>query len=459
MAIGKKEGGENPMVAKKNADKEAPREQWSSKMSLVMASAGSAIGLGNIWMFPWRMGTYGGSAFLLIYVLIIAFIGLIALMGEFAMGRGQGKGPISAFEAIFREKKLAGGKWLGLFPVLMTLAVTIFYMVVVGWIIHYFVISFQGFAGLNLATYFSGFAGSSSAISWHVLAVVATTAIVYMGVKKGLEPINNLMLPGLLILMVVLAIRAVTLPGAVEGIRFMFAPNFGALADPLTWFNALAQALFSLSLLGCTLVIYGSYMPKGTDIPQAAAYTAIFDTIAALLAAFIVFPAAFAFGVSPNAGIPLLFVTLPGLFAQMPAGLLFGALFFLLVIFAATTSAISLFESAVEPLMDAFKWTRKKAALITGAVVLLAGLPLTINMGHFSLWMRVTSGILMPIGTLVTMIVLFWVFGALRARKEVNEGAAVKMGPWWEFFGKYVAVGGTFFILVAGILRFTGQWR
>jgi len=375
------------------------------------------------------------------------------------MGRGQGKGPISSFEAIFREKKLAGGKWLGLFPVLMTLAVTIFYMVVVGWIIHYFVISFQGFAGMNLATYFAGFAGSSSAIFWHVLAVIATTAVVYMGVKKGLEPLNNLMMPGLLLIMVVLAIRAVTLPGAVEGIRFMFAPNFGALADPFTWFNALAQALFSLSLLGCTLVIYGSYLPKGTDIPQAAAYTAIFDTAAALLAAFIVFPAAFAFGVAPNAGIPLLFVTLPGLFAQMPAGQLFGMLFFLLVIFAATTSAISLFESAVEPMMDAFKWARKKATLITGALVLLAGLPLTINMGHFSLWMRVTSGILMPIGTLVTMIVLFWVFGAARARKEVNEGAAVKMGPWWEFFGKYVAVGGTFFILVAGILRFTGLWK
>lgn len=445
-------------MAKKIKSNEPAREQWSSKMTFILASAGSAIGLGNIWMFPWRMGTYGGSAFLFIYLLIIVFIGVVALMGEFALGRTQQKGPISALEAVFREKKLSGGKWFGFFPVLMTFAVTVFYMIVVGWIIHYFVIAFRGFAGVDVQAYFNSFAGTPYALIWHVIAIIITGGITYLGVQKGLEPANKYLMPALFVIMIVLAIRAVTLPGAMAGIEFMFAPNFAALGDPLTWFNALAQALFSLSLLGCTLVIFGSYLPKNSDIPKAAGYTALFDTSAAVLAALIVFPAAYAFNVPVNSGIPLLFVTLPGLFAQMPAGILFGALFFLLVIFAALTSAISLFESAIEPIMDFFKWDRKKATVITSLASLALGIPLTINMTWFSLWMRVTSAILMPIGTLVVMVALFWVYGAAKARKDVNEGADIQMGPWWEFFGKYVAVGGTLFILIAGILRFAGIW-
>lgn len=436
-----------------------PREKWSGKLAVIMAAAGSAIGLGNIWMFPWRMGTYGGSAFLLIYVLIVALIGIVALMGELALGRRFGKGPIGALDGILRQKKSALGKWIALFPVLTTFAVTVFYMVVVGWIIHYFVAAFRGFAGLDLGTYFNTFAGTSNAVPWHVLAVIITAAITYLGVKKGLEPANKILLPALFVLLVVLMIRAITLPGAIGGINFMFKPNFAALSDPLTWFNALAQALFSLSLLGSTLVIYGSYLPKDTDIPSAAWYTALFDTAAAILAALIVFPAAFAFGVNVNSGIPLLFITLPGLFAQMPAGILFGALFFLLVVFAAITSAISLFESAIEPLMDALKWGRTKATLVTSAAALLAGLPLALRMDWFTYWMRLTSAVLMPIGTLIIMIMIFWVYGAENMRREVNHGAAVSMGAWWGFLGKYVAVIGTLFILVAGTLRFTGLWR
>jgi len=446
-------------MAKKKVSNEIQREQWSSKMTFILASAGSAIGLGNIWMFPWRMGTYGGSAFLFIYILIVVFIGIVALMGEFALGRGQQKGPISALGAVFREKKILTGKWFGLFPVLMTFAVTVFYMIVVGWIIHYFIIAFRGFEGVDLGAYFGAFAGTPYALIWHVIAVLITGAITYLGVQKGLEPVNKFMMPALFVILIVLAIRSVTLPGAIAGINFMFAPNFAALADPLTWFNALAQALFSLSLLGCTLVIYGSYLPKDSDIPKAAGYTALFDTAAAVLAAFIVFPAAFAFGVDVNSGIPLLFITLPGLFGQMPAGTIFGALFFLLVIFAALTSAISLFESAIEPMMDAFKWDRKKATLITSLGSLIIGLPLTVNMAWFTQWLRLTSAVLMPIGTLIVMISFFWVYGSSRARKEVNDGASIQMGPWWEFFGKYVAVGGTLFILIGGILRFTGVWQ
>jgi len=437
----------------------APREKWSGKFAVIMAAAGSAIGLGNIWMFPWRMGTYGGSAFLFIYVLIIALIGIVALMGEFALGRRFGKGPIGALDEILRQKKSPLGKWIGLFPVITTFAVTVFYMVVVGWILHYFFASFRGFAGIDLGAYFNSFAGTSNAVVWHILAVLITGAITYLGVKKGLEPANKILLPALFVILVVLMIRAVTLPGASEGIRFMFAPNFAALSDPLTWFNALAQALFSLSLLGSTLVIYGSYLPKDTDIPSAAGYTALFDTAAAILAALIVFPAAFAFGVNVNSGIPLLFITLPGLFAQMPAGMLFGALFFLLVVFAAITSAISLFESAIEPLMDALKWTRSKATLATSAAALLAGLPLALRMDWFTYWMRLTSAVLMPIGALLIMIIIFWVYGAANMRREVNQGATIQMGAWWEFLGKYVAVIGTLFILVAGTLRFTGLWK
>ena len=446
------------MVSDKTSTSGQKREVWSGKLAFIMASAGSAIGLGNIWMFPWRMGTYGGSAFLLIYVLIVAVIGLVALMGEFAFGRANRTGPISAVARAFAGRKLPGGAAVGLLPVLATGAVTVFYMIVVGWVLYYVGFALRGFAGHNLAAAFNSFAGSAGAVPWHVIAVVLTTAIVYVGVKKGLEPVNNLLLPALFVILLVLAARALTLPGAEAGLRFIFTPDFSQLSNPSTWFNALAQALFSLSLLGCTLVIYGSYLPKETDIPQAAVYTALFDTGAAILAALIVFPAAFAFGVAPNAGIPLLFITLPGLFAQMPAGVLFGVLFFLLVAFAALTSAVSLFESAVEPMMDALKWDRKKATLATGALSLIIGLPLTINQPLFSTWMRFTSAILMPVGTLIMMIVIFWVYGGASIRKEVNEGAAVPMGNWWEILGKYVAVLATLAILVGGTLRYLGIW-
>jgi len=451
--------GDQPIMSDKTPATSEKREMWSGKLAFILASAGSAIGLGNIWMFPWRMGTYGGSAFLLIYLVIIALIGLVALMGEFAFGRANKTGPIGAVKAAFAQRKLPGGAVVGLLPVLATGAVTVFYMIVVGWVLYYVGLALRGFAGQDLAVAFNSFAGSAGAVPWHVIAVVMTTAIVYAGVKKGLEPVNNILLPALFVILVVLAVRALTLPGAQEGLRFIFTPDFSQLANPLTWFNALAQALFSLSLLGCTLVIYGSYLPKKADIPQAAAYTALFDTLAAILAALIVFPTAFAFGVAPNAGIPLLFITLPSLFAQMPAGALFGTLFFLLVAFASITSAVSLFESAVEPMMDALKWDRKKATLATGALSLIIGLPLAVNQPLFSTWMRFTSAIIMPIGTLIMMFVIFWVYGSARVRQEVNEGTATPMAPWWDFLGKYVAVIVTMLILVGGTLRYFGLWQ
>lgn len=430
------------------------RELFSSKLGFVMASIGCAIGLGNIWMFPWRLGAYGGAAYLVIFLIFIFAIAAVGLMAEFALGRSRGKGIIGAASDIFKEKGLspAFGTALGLIPVLGVSGVFVFYCIVVGWVTRFFILSIQGFAGIDVPAFFDGFVGQPGAIIWHIIAIVITLLIVQFGIQKGIETANKIMLPALFILFLIVMIRSLTLPGAIEGVKFLLVPDWSLLGDSETWVMALGQAFFTVSLGGAGMVVYGSYLSKKEDIPKAAVNVAIFDTLAGLLAAFMIFPAVFAFGMDPAAGAPLLFITLPMIIPMMPGGYIFGIFLFAGLMCAVYTSLVNLMEVPVEAIMDRFKLNRRISVLIVAALAFIIGLPLTLNMDLFGMFSDIVSIYFVPFGAVIAAIIFFWIYGASRARDAINLGASKPVGPWLEPYTKYVYVGVTVIVLILGIM-------
>ncbi|SIR34650.1 sodium-dependent transporter [Halanaerobium kushneri] len=432
----------------------AEREKWNSKFGFVLACVGAAIGLGNIWMFPWRLGAYGGAAFLVPYLLFVFTLGWTGLMEEFAFGRDQQTGAISAYENVFKEKGMNFGSKLGIIPVLGVTGVFTFYSIVVGWILKYFTLSAtNSFAEIeNIPAFFGNFAGNTGSIFWHALAIILTLLIVRMGVKDGIEKMNKIMMPGLFILLIILLFRSLTLPGAKEGIAFLLVPDWSKLKEPLTWVMALGQSFFTVSLGGATMLVYGSYLDKDSDIPTASFQTAFFNTMSSLLAAFVIIPAVFAFGLDPQAGPPLLFITIPKVFQQMPGGYIFSSLFFLSIVFAGLSSAINLMEVPVEALIDRLNITRRKSVLIVGIAAFVIGIPLDLSMELFGKFADTVTIYLIPFGAVLSAIIFFWVYGIKRARRAINEGSKRPLGKIWEPYAKYIFSSVAILVLVLGVI-------
>lgn len=429
------------------------RENWSGKYGFILACIGAAMGLGSIWMFPWRLGSFGGAAFLIIYFVFMFGLAMFGLMGEFAFGRSQQRGAIGAFEKVFRERNKDYGGWLGLIPVLGVTGVFIFYEIVVGWILKYtYLAAINAFPKMNIPETFGKFAGSSETIWWHLLALIITLIIVRLGVQGGIEAANKIMMPALFLLLLILMIRSVTLPGAYKGIEFLIKPDWSYLGNPTTWVMALGMAFFTVCLGGAAMLVYGSYLKPEEDIPASAINTAVFTTIASLLAAFVTIPAAFAFGLDPQAGPPLLFITVPFIFTKMVGGYIFGVLFFISVIFAALSSAVNLMEVPVEAVMDRFHLSRGVSVFIVMVLGFLVGIPLDLNMDIFGTFADFVTVYLVPSGAVLAAIIFFWVYGAGRAREEVNRGAVKPLGSWYEPFSKYVFTGVAIFVLVMGVI-------
>jgi NSS family neurotransmitter:Na+ symporter len=375
-------------------------------------------------------------------------------MEEFAFGRNQKKGAIGAFKEVFEEKGLPFGSFFGTIPVLGVTGVFIFYSIVVGWILKYFTLAVSGsFATMeSIPAYFGGFAGNSSTIIWHALAIILTLTIVRLGIKDGIEKVNKVMMPTLFGIMLILLFRSLTLPGAMDGVKFLLLPDWSKLADPVTWVMALGQSFFTVSLGGAAMLVYGSYLDDDSDIPSSTMYTVIFNTFSSFLAAFVIIPAAFAFGLDPQSGPPLLFITVPTIFKSMPGGFIFGILFFLSIVFAGISSAINLMEVPVEALINRLGWSRKKSVLTIGILGFLAGIPLDISMDRFLAFVNIVTIYLIPIGAVLAAITFFWVFGVSRARKEINKGAANPIGAWWEPFAKYVFTSVAIIVVILSII-------
>lgn len=445
-------------------EKQAERGQWNSKIGFILAAAGSAVGLGNLWRFPVEAGRNGGGAFLIVYFAILLLVGFTLMLAELVIGRHTQLNAIGAYKKI--RSKWA---WVGGIGVLASFLILSFYSVIGGWIINYLVQTVTGgLSGLEAEAYggiFMDFVGSSfEPVLFHGIFAFLTLSIVMGGISGGIEKYSKILMPGLFIMMMIVMVRSLTLDGAMEGVRFFLEPNFSAITGDVI-LSALGQVFFSLSLGMGVIITYGSYLSKSENLPLNSFYIPLLDTLIALVAGLTVLPAVFALGFEPDTGAGLLFITLPAVFSEMPMGIVFGSLFFLLVLFAALTSSISLLEASVSFVVDKFNMNRKTAALLMGGLVFIVGLPSSLGMGALS---HVTlirdlgimdsidffaSNLLLPIGGFFLCIFLGWVWGIENAIKEAtNEGTLTfKLAGVWSFLIKFVAPIAILVVFIQGL--------
>ena len=435
------------------------REQWGSRIGFVLAAAGSAVGLGNIWKFPYMTGTNGGAAFVFIYILMVAAVGFTVMLAEFSIGRLGAHNVVDCFARV-RSSKWSPIGWMGLICGIVILS---YYSVIGGWTIRYFWLSFLDLmetAALGKAgEAFGGFVSNAPMVAgYQALFMLVTILVVLKGVSSGIERACKILMPALFILMLVLMARAMTLPGAMKGIEFYLKPDFSKVTAS-TILAAMGQAFFSLSLAAGTLITYGSYLDKKASLVRSVWQICSIDTLVALLAGFIIFPAVFAFNVEPSAGPGLTFISLPGVFAQMPAGFLWSMLFFCLLFFAALTSSISILETPVAYLMD-HGWNRRSASCVMGLMIFLLGLPSAFSLdGSLKIAGKdfldaacyLTDSILMPLGGVLICIFTGWVIHA-KVRAIFEEPEQKFAGyPLWLFFVRVVAPVGILWIFSAGL--------
>lgn len=441
------------------------REHWVSKTGFVLAAAGSAVGLGNLWMFPFNAGANGGGAFVFVYLIILFLLGATIMIAELTLGRHTQLNAVGAYRKISEKWVWVGG--MGIVTAFLILA---FYSVVGGWVIKYLLNAITGaFNGVSdpavLGSQFDTFtAGVGEPILFLFLFMAATFIIVYWGIEKGIEKYSKIMMPLLFIFIIILAVRSMTLEGAGAGIAYFLVPDFAKINGTVI-LNAMGQVFFSLSLgLGC-MVTYGSYLDKDSNIAESGVVIPVLDTTAAILAGLAILPAVFAFNFDPAGGPGLMFVTLPAIFSQMPFGQAFSILFFVLVLFAALTSSISMLETVVAYLVDEKKINRKVAStMIASAIFLLAvpaslsqgvlkGITLLPQMGFFDTYAFLSNNIMLPLGGLFLCIVVGWVWGTDKAVAEIrNEGRVqFELAGMWSFLVKFIAPVAILFIFISSL--------
>lgn len=406
--------------------------KFNSSIGVILAAVGSAVGMGNIWLFPYRVGQYGGGAFLVPYFLFVALFSYVGLSGEFALGRLTGCGTRGAFDYALQTRGRRGGSLIGILPVLGVLGIAIGYSVVVGWVLNYTVGSLTGAVlTTDAADYFGTLAVSFGSVPWHLIAVTATAVILILGVSAGIEKISKFMMPVFFLLFLIIAVRVAFLPGAAAGYRYLLAPDWSFLRKPETWVMAMGQAFFSLSINGAGMLIYGSYMKKSEDIVHHSVMIALLDTLAALLAGFAILPAVFSFGIAPNSGPALMFITLPRVFQQMPGGRVLAVLFFLSVLFAGITSLINMLEAVSDCLGQGLALPRTLSTLLVGAVVFGVGLFLE-ALPDMGAWMDLITIYIAPFGAVLGAVFIYWVLGLGPLRQELMLG---RERPLWRGFG------------------------
>ena len=425
---------------------------FTSSLGFVIACVGSAVGLGNIWLFPYRLGQYGGAAFLLPYLLFVFLFGWVGLSAEFAIGRRAGTGTIGAYAYCFASRgKERLGAALSWIPLLGSLGIAIGYAVILGWVMRSLAASVSGvLLQSEPSQFFAQISGSFGNVFWHVFIVAVVCLILMFGVTKGIEKASKILMPLFFLLFLFLALWVAFLPGASDGYRFLFVPDWSALLDPYTWVMAMGQAFFSLSITGSGMIVYGAYLDRKADIPRASLQTALFDTIAALLSALAMMHAVFAFGVDPARGPSLIFITLPAVFQQMPLGRLCAVIFFLSVAFAGVTSLINMFEAVIESWQNRFRLGRKSAVLICTVLTLGVGLFLEAepNVGQ---WMDFITIVVVPIGAVLGAVSVYHVLGFDNIRSELEQGHG-PLSKWFGPVGKWVYVPLTLLILILGFI-------
>ncbi len=445
------------------------RGLWSSKFGFIMAAAGSAVGLGNIWRFPYITGKYGGAAFVLVYLVIIFVIGASVMLAEFSLGRAGRLNAVGSFRCLAEKVDpqfkrfwpLVG--WVGVLAGTLILS---YYAVIGGWTIAYMVKSFTGLMGEagagKAGDIFGAFVSDWKMVVFYQVAFMAIAIwIVYQGIGKGIEKYCKVMMPGLFLILIILIFRSVTLEGAEKGLNFYLSPDFSKITGE-SFLAALGQAFFSLSLGMGIAMTYGSYIPKDQNLVTSVGMVTVIDTAVALLAGLVIFPAVFAFGVEPGAGPGLTFVTLPSVFAQMPAGHVFSALFFLLLFLAAMTSAISLLEVSVSYVVDQMGLPRGLSTLYMGIAITLVGVPSSMSLGgHFPKIFGkdfldamdfLTNNVMLCLCALFTVLFAGWLwYKDARAEITVNGKYPFALYTPWIWVCRVIAPAAIGYIFVMGL--------
>jgi len=441
------------------------REHWGSILGFIFATVGAAIGLGNIWRFPTTVGREGGGAFVLVYLAVVLAVGLPAMLGELTIGRRAQRNAIGAFQAI-----RPGGPWwvVGAFGVLASFIIISFYTVIAGWSLAYFFLGLTGgLTGLDpqglSATFDALVSDPIRPVLWHLAFMAITAAVVLFGVKQGIERWAKVLMPGIFIVLLILFVRVITLPGAVDGAIWFLRPDFAQLGWR-TLLTATGQVFFSFSLGVGVMITYGSYLGREANLARSAVIIGAIDVLVALLAGLTIIPAVFALGISPETGPGLLFITLPGVFGQLPfGGQFFGTIFFVMLSFAALTSTVSMLEVIVAYLVDEKRLGRVAATLLTATAAFLLGVPAAMAEGPLADWRILgldflslldftTANVLLPLGGLLTALFVGWVWGVDRAILEISQGGT-RQGLWtWGLAVRYVVPVALAVVLVTGWL-------
>lgn len=432
------------------------RDSFNNKWGFILACIGSAVGMGNIWMFPTRVSMYGGGSYLIPYFIFVALIGFTGVIGEMSFGRATKSGPVDAFGyACETKNKRKLGEAIGFIPVLGALAMAIGYTVVMGWILKYMIGAFTGktLASADTEGFAASFGSMASAFGnnvWQIVALVIGIIILMFGVGRGIEKANKIMMPVFFILFAVLGIYVAFQPGAIEGYKYIFRVDPEAFADPKTWIFALGQAFFSLSVAGNGTLIYGSYLSDNEDIPAAAGRVALFDTIAALLAALVIIPAMATTGAQLNQGGPgLMFIFLPALFKSMPGGYIVAIIFFVAVFMAGLSSLINLYEAPIATIQEKLHLGRKASCAIIAVIALVVSICIQ---GIVSGWMDILSIYICPLGAGLAGIMFFWICGKKYVETQVNTGRDKKFTDMFIPVCKYIYCPVCILVLILGII-------
>ena len=420
---------------------EQTRGNWSGSWGFVLAAIGSAVGLGNIWRFSYVAGQNGGAAFVLIYIACVLAVGIPVMLAEFIIGRRAQRDVVGSFRELRPHSPWAFTGWLHAASAFVVLS---YYTVVGGWVLYYIVRAFMGgFAGQSaeeIGGLFTALTTSGpTQILWHALFMLTTILVVVRGVAGGLERGNKIMMPLLFVMLCGLAVYAIQTDGARQGISFMLSPRWDELTGRSV-LEAMGQAFFSLSIAAGIMVTYGSYLEKDTNLVRPAFYVAAGDTLVALLSGFVIFPLVFTFQLEPSAGPGLIFRTLPITFSQLPGGQILALLFFLLLTFAALSSAISLLEVVVAYFIDEKGWSRTQATWLIGGVIFLCGVPSDLSEQFFGLADSLVTNYMLPTGGLLIAVFTGWVLShAVRYEEFMSGGMNEKLYIGWVFLVKYVS--------------------
>lgn len=445
------------------------RSSFSGKLGYVLAVAGSAVGLGNIWRFPYLAAKYGGGIFLLVYLILMLTFGYVLIVSETTLGRLTRKSPVGAFNAFGKSLPFKIGGWIN---AVIPMLIIPYYSVIGGWVFKYLFEYLRGSTdALAEDSYFTGFITAGASVEvWFLIFTLVVLLIIVAGVEHGIEKVSKMMMPVLVILAVIVSIYSVTRPGALEGVKYFLIPNF----DNFSWMTivaAMGQMFYSLSIAMGILYTYGSYMKKDVDIEQSTSQIEVFDTAIAFLAGLMIIPAVFSFfNGDPEklkAGPSLMFITLPKVFASMGMGRIIGVVFFLLVLLAALTSAISLAESCVSTLEDQLGWKRNIASVVIGIVIVILGSFSALGFGMLDfvqiLGMSIldffdflTNSLMMPIAALSTCILIVYVVGVDKIVEEVETSSKFKRKGIYKFFIKYLAPICILIILISSIASVFG---